>query len=222
MFKYLMIEIQEKVYKENKVNRKSLSAAWKEMNHKEKFLFVLLWLLSVAFIISSFHKGMISLVVFAAEVLVVIYIKSYEEKREKDMVKELRERYEKEELKRLKRLLKQPEWKLWNKKGIQWIIQECDMKIQEKGIIDNIKPFVWITFSAIVMPLVLLFLENLVEDMKKETLYLFMGIVFILVVLAISVGFIVYTFIIIRKDCHQNIYRRVRGDVQYLAAGLKK
>lgn len=220
MFRYLIFEIEQKVYKKEDVNKKGPIAVWKEANRKDKFLLVLLYLLSTALFVSSFFNRILSLGIFVVEILVVIYIKSYVEKREKNMANELRERYEKEELKRLKKLLKQPEWKLWNKKGVQWIIQQCDMRIQEKGFIDNMKPFVWITFSAVVMPLVLLFLEKIVEDMEKETLYLFMGIVFIIVFLVISIGFIVYTLILFQKESRQNIYWRVREDIQYLASEL--
>lgn len=220
MFRYLIFEIEQKVYKKENVKKKGPIAVWKETNSKDKFLLVLLFLLSTAFFVSSFFNKIISVGIFAVEIFVVIYIKSYVEKSEKNMAKELGERYKKEELKRLKNLLKQPEWKLWNKKGTEWIIQQCDMRIQEKGFIDNIKPFVWITCSAVVMPLVLVFLGKIVEDMEKEILYLFMGIVFIIVFLVISIGFIVYALILFQKESRQNIYWRVREDIQYLASKL--
>lgn len=132
------------------------------------------------------------------------------------MVNELRDRYENEVLKSLIRVLERPEWKLWNEKGIQWIIQQCDNKIRGKRFLDSIRPFAGMVFSAVLMPLVLFFLELIAKDQTEETLLLFIGGISIVGIMVISMAWIVYVLLVFQKDSSQNTYRRLREDLWYL------
>lgn len=214
IFKNLVIEAEETIYKKVKVNttvRKG-RIVW-------GFLMIMVAILSY---LNYCWKGgeeiLILLVICGISTLVYINWEKYQNRKHREI---LTERYKKDVLKKWKQLLSDERWNLYNINGIQWVITVCERKIEQKSEIEKLSDFLKKICKILVIPILTVIFSQIIEG-QDMTVVMKIGALFIaFVIFLIGIGLVVWPIISMPNEITKNQYESIRDDMEYVLVKLQ-
>ena len=158
------------------------------------------------------------MVICGISTLVYINWEKYQNRKYREI---LMERYKKYVLKKWKKLLSDERWKLYNINGIQWVINICERKIEQKSEIEKLSDFLKKICKILVILLLTIIFSQIIEG-QDMTVVIKIGSLFIaFVIFLIGIGLVVWPIISMPNEIKKNQYETIRDDMECVLIKLQ-
>lgn len=214
MFKYLVLDIKREVYRIRRSDFRRLKVF--EMIWGIIFIFMV-----IVFVVGSFLKPKIQFFFYLLSVLWMVVFFVYDKYEETRHLDQYRKTYFNRKICRLIMVLKKPEWNLYNEPGIQWIIEQCNWKLEKEGSILHIGRGIGKWIYIILPPFLTFFLriinENDILDFLRKYDTLLSDMLIFLFSFVTGIALLAVAWRHVKND----FYLDIRNDMEYLLVKIK-